>query len=97
MLERIYRDIPNHTLGEAFRYGLAGQSQDGIDLIVTDHSSGKYIVAECKHTIKISREKINEVREKFLKSNKYSNTKTFILCTSDSVRYKKVIDAWDFA
>lgn len=96
LLERTYRDIPNHKLGEAFRYGLAGQSQDGIDLIVTDHSSGKYIVAECKHTIKISREKINEVREKFLKSNKYSNTKTFILCTSDSVKDKKAIDAWIF-
>lgn len=49
LFEHTYKNDPTHEFGEAFRYGLPGQQQDGIDILISDLNTGKYIVAECKH------------------------------------------------
>ncbi len=75
------------------RYGERGDEQAGIDLYARKHLEEKYTVYQCKCEKDFGPKKIKSAVDKFLEGDWVDKTKTFVLCTSESLERKGRADA----
>lgn len=74
-------------------YGKEGQNQEGIDLFAQSDTLEKYDVYQCKRVKNYGPDKINNAVVKFIGGSFLDQTKTFYLCTSESLRSNTRMDA----
>ena len=74
-------------------YGEKGDGQAGIDLYARKHLEEKYTIYQCKRVKDFGAAKIVSAVNKFLEGDWVDKTKTFVLCTSESLVLKKRADA----
>lgn len=74
-------------------YGEKGDEQAGIDLYTRKHLEEKYTVYQCKRVKDFGPAKIISAVDKFLEGDWVDKTKTFVLCTSESLVLKQRADA----
>jgi hypothetical protein len=72
-------------------YGVAGQSQEGIDLYARSFD-GSFAVHQCKKIKDIGPADIRNAVDKFLKGTWANRAKKFVLCTSQSIARKELAD-----
>lgn len=74
-------------------YGKPGQEQEGIDLYARRESEEKYTVYQCKREKKFGTAQIKQAVSKFLDGDNWPRkTRTFVLCTSESMKSKDLSD-----
>ena len=74
-------------------YGERGDEQAGIDLYARKHLEEKYTVYQCKRVKDFGAAKIISAVDKFLEGDWVDKSKTFVLCTSESLVLKQRADA----
>ncbi|PTB16775.1 hypothetical protein C9I57_31685 [Trinickia symbiotica] len=90
----ILREAPDLKIRQAFRYGVFGQDQDGIDIVATRVDDGKYVVAQCKRWKRITSSSLKKWVREFLQGNRVAGVGKYILCVATILRDTKLLDAW---
>ncbi|MBP6912441.1 MAG: NACHT domain-containing protein [Candidatus Pacebacteria bacterium] len=70
---------------EARPYGTKGQKQDGIDVYAKMKNNSDYSVYQCKNEKDFSPSKIEKAVTKFIDGKWLKSTKTFVLCSQESL------------
>lgn len=67
------------------RYGVKGDTQDGIDLYARHRTSASYVVYQCKNEKQFGATKIENAVTEFLGGEWAKKGNTFVLCTRESL------------
>lgn len=70
-------------------YGVAGDTQEGIDIYGKKSTAVKYTVHQCKREKNFGPQKIKDAVDTFLTGKWVNKTEEFILCTQESLRSKQ--------
>ncbi len=73
-------------------YGIPGQEQEGIDVYSILRATGKYRALQCKQEKRFTAAKVRSAVDLFISGDWASRVVSFVLCTSQSLRSKKLTD-----